>query len=108
MQYSLNSKLQTSVSALENMHRDKTGISFVKQHHGREKVLVLNNTWIYGWFWVPFVTFNDHISWWWSLQILKGQLYVDAFRERQLYSFLDYISSGFELNFMVAVDFTGM
>ncbi|KNA15042.1 hypothetical protein SOVF_101810 [Spinacia oleracea] len=60
--HTLIGKLQTSVSALENMHRDKTGISFVKQHHGREK-------------------------------ILKGQLYVDAFRERQLYSFLDYISS---------------
>lgn len=27
--------------------------------------------------------------------------------EKVQYSFLDYISSGFELNFMVAVDFTG-
>lgn len=68
-------KLQTSLSALEVLHREKTGINFVKPHHGREKVL-------------------------------KGQLFVDAFCERQLYSFLDYISSGFELNFMVAVDFT--
>ncbi|KAL2942275.1 Protein BONZAI 3 [Bienertia sinuspersici] len=31
---------------------------------------------------------------------------ANAFREKQLYSFLDYISSGFELNFMVAIDFT--
>ena len=32
---------------------------------------------------------------------------MDGYVEKQLYSFLDYISSGFELNFMVAVDFTG-
>lgn len=67
--------LQTSISTLERLHREKTGINFVKLHHGHEKVL-------------------------------KGQLFVDLFREKQLYSFLDYVSSGFELNFMVAVDFT--
>ncbi|THG20274.1 hypothetical protein TEA_013336 [Camellia sinensis var. sinensis] len=39
-------------------------------------------------------------------KVLKGQLFVDGFCEKKLYSFLDYISSGFELNFMVAVDFT--
>ncbi|XP_030961112.1 protein BONZAI 3-like isoform X1 [Quercus lobata] len=39
-------------------------------------------------------------------KVLKGQLFVDQFCEKQQYSFLDYISSGFELNFMVAVDFT--
>ena len=32
---------------------------------------------------------------------------MDQFCEKQQYSFLDYISSGSELNFMVAVDFTG-
>lgn len=32
---------------------------------------------------------------------------MDRFEEKVQYSFLDYISSGFELNFMVAVDFTG-
>ncbi|KAJ4848262.1 Protein BONZAI 3 [Turnera subulata] len=37
---------------------------------------------------------------------LKGQLFVDHLLEKEQYSFLDYISSGFELNFMVAVDFT--
>lgn len=31
---------------------------------------------------------------------------MDYFVERAQYSFLDYISNGFELNFMVAVDFT--
>ncbi|XP_030960619.1 protein BONZAI 3-like isoform X1 [Quercus lobata] len=39
-------------------------------------------------------------------KVLKGQLFVDQFCKKQQYSFLDYISSGFELNFMVAVDFT--
>lgn len=42
------------------------------------------------------------------VQLLKAQLFVEEFFEKQLYSFLDYISSGFELNFMVAVDFTGI
>lgn len=32
---------------------------------------------------------------------------MDQFREKEQYSFLDYVASGFELNFMVAVDFTG-
>ncbi|VVA90554.1 unnamed protein product [Arabis nemorensis] len=39
-------------------------------------------------------------------KVLKGKLIVDRFEEKVQYSFLDYISSGFELNFMVAVDFT--
>ncbi|KAL3819648.1 hypothetical protein ACJIZ3_005553 [Penstemon smallii] len=39
-------------------------------------------------------------------KVLKGRIFVDKFVEKQVYSFLDYISSGFELNFMVAVDFT--
>nr|XP_009759291.1 PREDICTED: protein BONZAI 3-like isoform X2 [Nicotiana sylvestris] len=39
-------------------------------------------------------------------KVLKGELFVEEYAEKQLYSFLDYISSGFELSFMVAVDFT--
>ncbi|KAK9218883.1 hypothetical protein WN943_007521 [Citrus x changshan-huyou] len=39
-------------------------------------------------------------------KVLKSQLFVAKFVEKEQYSFLDYISSGFELNFMVAVDFT--
>ncbi|CAN1761114.1 Protein BONZAI 3, partial [Linum perenne] len=39
-------------------------------------------------------------------KVLKGQLFVDHFVEKEQFSFLDYISSGYELNFMVAVDFT--
>ncbi|CAO2832692.1 unnamed protein product [Amaranthus hypochondriacus] len=73
--HTLIGKLQTSMSALENLYREKTYLSFVKTHHGEDKVL-------------------------------NGKLWVDAFSEKQVYSFLDYISSGFELNFMVAIDFT--
>jgi hypothetical protein len=36
---------------------------------------------------------------------LKGQLCLVKFQEKVQHTFLDYISSGFELNFMVAVDF---
>lgn len=32
---------------------------------------------------------------------------MERLSEKEQYSFIDYISSGFELNFMVAVDFTG-
>ncbi|KAG6482459.1 hypothetical protein ZIOFF_059090 [Zingiber officinale] len=39
-------------------------------------------------------------------KMLKGQLFVDNFIEKSQFSFLDYISSGFQLNFMVAIDFT--
>ncbi|KAK0602237.1 hypothetical protein LWI29_031638 [Acer saccharum] len=39
-------------------------------------------------------------------EVLKSQLFVDKYTEKEQYTFLDYISSGFELNFMVAVDFT--
>ncbi|KAK4596139.1 hypothetical protein RGQ29_014264 [Quercus rubra] len=39
-------------------------------------------------------------------KVLKGWLFMDQFCEKQQYSFLDYISSGSKLNFMVAIDFT--
>ncbi|KAH7841881.1 hypothetical protein Vadar_002548 [Vaccinium darrowii] len=39
-------------------------------------------------------------------KVLKSQLFVDRICEKKLDGFIDYISSGFELNFMVAVDFT--
>lgn len=32
---------------------------------------------------------------------------MQGYVEKELFSFIDYISSGFELNFMVAVDYTG-
>uniref|UniRef100_A0A8R7RG62 C2 domain-containing protein n=1 Tax=Triticum urartu TaxID=4572 RepID=A0A8R7RG62_TRIUA len=36
----------------------------------------------------------------------KGKLFLDNFQEKVKYTFLDYISYGFELKFMVAIDFT--
>ncbi|KAK2977378.1 hypothetical protein RJ640_013357 [Escallonia rubra] len=71
-------KLQKSVADLEKLHEEKVGAHFT----------------------IPSSGHRGHEK------VLKGQLFVDNFLEKQLYSFLDYISSGFELNFMVAVDFT--
>ncbi|XP_019056026.1 PREDICTED: protein BONZAI 3 [Nelumbo nucifera] len=71
-------KLQKSVADLERLHKEKIGANFHLPSSGRQG----------------------------HEKILKGQLFVDGFCEKLLYSFLDYISSGFELNFMVAVDFT--
>ncbi|XP_057416011.1 protein BONZAI 1-like isoform X2 [Lotus japonicus] len=39
-------------------------------------------------------------------KVLKSRLFVDKFSESVQYTFLDYLAGGFELNFMVAIDFT--
>ncbi|KAK2662231.1 hypothetical protein Ddye_000805 [Dipteronia dyeriana] len=39
-------------------------------------------------------------------KVLKSQLFVDNFSESIQYTFLDYLAGGFELNFMVAIDYT--
>ncbi|KAF9607414.1 hypothetical protein IFM89_035552 [Coptis chinensis] len=71
-------KLQKSVSDLEILSQERVGANFEK----------------------PSSALHGH------MKTLKSQLFVDGFGEKSLYSFLDYISSGFELNFIVAVDFT--
>lgn len=43
-----------------------------------------------------------------AMQVLKSQLFVDKYSENIQHTFLDYLSGGYELNFMVAIDFTGM
>ncbi|CAM8923552.1 unnamed protein product [Rhodiola kirilowii] len=71
--------VQTSLSELERLHKERSGLHFVRPSsapQGQDK-------------------------------ILKGQLFINHYVEKSVYSFVDYISSGFELNFMVAVDFTG-
>ncbi|KAI8555827.1 hypothetical protein RHMOL_Rhmol05G0204300 [Rhododendron molle] len=73
-----DSKIQKSIVDLENLHKEKIGANFI----------------------LPSSRHHTHEK------VLKGQLFVDRFIETKLYSFLDYMSSGFELNFMVAVDFT--
>ncbi|XP_075656819.1 protein BONZAI 3-like [Castanea sativa] len=70
-------KLQKSVADLEKLHKERSGANLT----------------------LP----SSHHG---RDKVLKGQLFVDQFCEKQQYSFLDYISSGSELNFMVAVDFT--
>nr|XP_043617827.1 protein BONZAI 3-like isoform X2 [Erigeron canadensis] len=76
--HTLIGKLQTSIQDMEKLYTSKTGMSFV----------------------FPSSRHQAHEK------ILKGKLFVDQYDEKELHSFLDYISSGFELNFMVAVDFT--
>ncbi|EXC05169.1 Protein BONZAI 2 [Morus notabilis] len=39
-------------------------------------------------------------------KVLKSCLFVDKFTESVQHTFLDYLAGGFELNFMVAIDFT--
>ncbi|KAH9754634.1 protein BONZAI 3 [Citrus sinensis] len=74
---SVISKIQKSVGDLEKLHQERTGATFMLPSTQRG---------------------HD--------KVLKSQLFVEKFVEQEQYSFLDYISSGFELNFMVAVDFT--
>ncbi|OVA04382.1 C2 calcium-dependent membrane targeting [Macleaya cordata] len=76
--HGLIGKLQTSVAGLEKLHNEKNGANFHLPSSHREA----------------------------HVKVLKSQLYVERFLEKSQYTFLDYISSGFELNFMVAVDFT--
>jgi hypothetical protein len=71
-------KLQKSVADLEKIYEEKSGINFV-------------------------IPPSSHRG---REMLSKGKLFVDHFCEKEQSSFLDYISSGFELNFMVAVDFT--
>ncbi|KAL5712841.1 Protein BONZAI 3 [Ranunculus cassubicifolius] len=70
--------LQISVSGLEKLSKDKTGVNFQYPSSSRKN----------------------------RMKTLKGQLFVDSYLEKPVYTFLDYISGGYELNFMVAVDFT--
>ncbi|XP_057787331.1 protein BONZAI 3 [Salvia miltiorrhiza] len=71
-------KLQKSIAELEVLHQSRSGANFIS----------------------PPSKFRRHEK------VMKSQIFVNRFVEKQLYSFLDYISSGFELSFMVAVDFT--
>ncbi|XP_058740583.1 protein BONZAI 3-like isoform X2 [Vicia villosa] len=70
-------KLQKSIADLEKLYQERKGVNFV----------------------MP----SKHHG---QEKVLKGQLFVDQYCEKEQFSFIDYISSGFELNFMVAVDFT--
>ncbi|KAL0397200.1 UNVERIFIED_CONTAM: protein BONZAI 1 [Sesamum calycinum] len=58
---------------------------------------------------------NDHNPKWKQIflsiqqvgsKVLKSQLFVDKYSENIQHTFLDYLAGGYELNFMVAIDFT--
>ncbi|TXG65752.1 hypothetical protein EZV62_007027 [Acer yangbiense] len=70
-------KIQKSMVDLQKLHQEQSGANFV----------------------LPSAHHNHE-------KVLKSQMFVDKYIEKEQYTFLDYISSGFELNFMVAVDFT--
>ncbi|KAG6701560.1 hypothetical protein I3842_08G171200 [Carya illinoinensis] len=74
--HSLIGKLQKSVTDLEKLHEGRSGAN------------------------LTITSYHGH------KKVLKGELFVDLFCEKEQYCFLDYVSHGFELNFMVAVDFT--
>ncbi|CAN0920649.1 Protein BONZAI 3 [Linum grandiflorum] len=74
--HTLIGKIQKSISDLEILHREKACVNLTLPAHHGRE------------------------------KVLKGQLFVDHFVEKEQFSFLDYMSSGYELNFMVAVDFT--
>ncbi|CAA6669063.1 unnamed protein product [Spirodela intermedia] len=76
--HELIGKLEKTAAELELLYKEKTGANF----------------------YVPSSAGHDR------KKVLKSQLFVDRFIETTQYTFIDYISSGFELNFMVAVDFT--
>ncbi|PIN15780.1 Copine [Handroanthus impetiginosus] len=76
--HQLIGKLQKSVAELETLYQSKAGANLISPSSGFRR----------------------------REKVLKSEIFVDRLVEKQLYSFLDYISSGFELSFMVAVDFT--
>uniref|UniRef100_A0A1D1YRQ4 Protein BONZAI 3 n=1 Tax=Anthurium amnicola TaxID=1678845 RepID=A0A1D1YRQ4_9ARAE len=76
--HGLIGKLKKTIAELEQLHKERIGANF----------------------YVPSSVGHEHNK------ILKSQLFVEKFIETSQHSFVDYISSGFELNFMVAVDFT--
>ncbi|KAI3878096.1 hypothetical protein MKW92_035009 [Papaver armeniacum] len=69
-------KLYTSVTELEILHHNKVGRNFCAPSPRKDQ-----------------------------LKMLKPQLFVNNYTERTLHNFADYINSGFELRFIVAVDF---
>ncbi|KAJ0765793.1 putative C2 domain, von Willebrand factor, type A, copine, C2 domain superfamily [Helianthus annuus] len=50
---------------------------------------------------IPITIGKDH-----QIKVLKSQLFVEKYSESVHHTFLDYLTGGCELNFMVAIDFT--
>ncbi|TKY73715.1 BONZAI 1 [Spatholobus suberectus] len=77
--HDLMGKVQRSLAELENIHNNGQGENLFFPSAGGEN--------------------HDN-------KVLKSQLFVEKFTESVQHTFLDYLVGGFELNFMVAVDFT--
>uniref|UniRef100_A0A1J3CEM3 Protein BONZAI 2 n=1 Tax=Noccaea caerulescens TaxID=107243 RepID=A0A1J3CEM3_NOCCA len=77
--HNLIGKVQKSLSDLEKLHLSGQGINLF----------------------LPTGVGHKHED-----KALKSQLFVDKFTETVQHTFLEYLASGFELNFMVAIDFT--
>ncbi|XP_027902977.1 protein BONZAI 1-like isoform X3 [Vigna unguiculata] len=77
--HDLIGKVQRSLAELENIHNNGQGENLFLPSSGGQN--------------------HDN-------KVLRSQLFVDRFIESVQYTFLDYLAGGFELNFMVAVDFT--
>ncbi|WVZ21416.1 hypothetical protein V8G54_008738 [Vigna mungo] len=77
--HDLIGKVQRSLAELENIHNNGQGENLLLPSSGGQN--------------------HDN-------KVLRSQLFVDRFIESVQYTFLDYLAGGFELNFMVAVDFT--
>ncbi|RVW52524.1 Protein BONZAI 2 [Vitis vinifera] len=78
--HDLIGKIQKSLADLEKLHSSGQGENFF----------------------LPTAVGNNHHN-----KVLKSQLFVEYFSETVEHTFLDYLAGGCELNFMVAIDFTG-
>ncbi|KAL7152685.1 hypothetical protein ABFS83_04G115100 [Erythranthe nasuta] len=77
--HDLLGKVQKSLAGLEKLHSVATGENMF----------------------VPLSVGQNHQN-----KVLKSQLFVDKYSENIQHTFLDYLAGGYELNFMVAIDFT--
>ncbi|XVF54789.1 hypothetical protein PTKIN_Ptkin05aG0209800 [Pterospermum kingtungense] len=77
--HDLIGKVQKSLADLEKLHIGREGENLF----------------------LPTLVGHDHHN-----KILKSKLFVDKYSENVQHTFLDYLAAGFELNFMVAIDFT--
>lgn len=88
------------------MYHKKSGENFfvpasnAHECHSKEVIFFL--------LWDVFNYCNVYIVFHSDMQVLKSQLYVEKYVESNRRTFVDYISVGCQLNFMVGVDFTGM
>ncbi|EXC05167.1 Protein BONZAI 1 [Morus notabilis] len=79
--HDLIGKVEKSLADLEKLHRSKQGENLF----------------------IPSSVGHGHPL---ETKVLKSRLFVDKFTESVQHTFLDYLAGGFELNFMVAIDFT--